>query len=137
MIDKLKSELEDLQTRIQEVKPKIDELNAQREDEIGKINEKYDKLIDEVNSEVNKFREKVNNDLIESFIKTVMNEFDLKRSTSEYTLSDDIKEYKEYIATVDMFPDKLVQRLEKLIGGDPIENIAYDLEKIQEQFLIS
>jgi enoyl-[acyl-carrier-protein] reductase (NADH) len=137
MIDQLKLKLEELEAKKQNMKPKINEMNAQREEELNVVNEKYDKLVGEINSEVYNFELQVNNDLINSFVKAVMDEFDLKRSTSEYSISSTIKEYKEYIATVEMFPEELVDRLEKLIEGDPIENIAYDIEKIQEKFIKS
>lgn len=135
MIDQLKSKMEELDLKKQEVKPKIDKLNAEREEELLSVNNKYDKLITEINSEVNKFENNVNNDLIDSFINSVMDEFDTKRSMSDYVITDKIKKYRDFIKTVEMFPKELVDRLDKLIDGDPIENIAYDIENIKNKYM--
>lgn len=135
MIDQLKSKMEELELKKQEVKPKIDKLNAEREEELLSVNNKYDKLITEINSEVNKFENDVNNDLIDSFINNVMDEFDNKRSISDYVITDKIKKYRDFIKTVEMFPKELVDRLDKLIDGDPIENIAYDIENIKNKYM--
>lgn len=135
MIDQLKSKMEELDLKKQEVKPKIDKLNAEREEELLIVNNKYDKLITEVNSEVNKFENDVNNDLIDSFVNSVMDEFDTKRSISDYVMTDKIKKYRDFIKKVEMFPKELVDKLDKLIDGDPIENIAYDIENIKNKYL--
>ena len=135
MIDQLKSKMEELELKKQEVKPKIDKLNAEREEELLSVNNKFDKLITEINSEVNKFENDVNNDLIDSFINSVMDEFDNKRSISDYVITDKIKKYRDFIKTVEMFPKELVDRLDKLIDGDPIENIAYDIENIKNKYM--
>ena len=135
MIDQLKSKMEELELKKQEVKPKIDKLNAEREEELLSVNNKFDKLITEVNSEVNKFENDVNNDLIDSFINSVMDEFDTKRSISDYVITDKIKKYRDFIKTVEMFPKELVDRLDKLIDGDPIENIAYEIENIKNKYM--
>ena len=63
-----------------------------------------------------------------------MKEFDAKRSTGEYTVTDEFKEYKDSIAQFKKFPRELIDRLHKVINGDPIENIAYDLEKIRTKY---
>ena len=73
-------------------------------------------------------------DLIDLFSKAVMEEFDQKRSTSEYSLTDNFKEFKDSISEIDFFPKELVERLDKVIKGDLIENLAYDLEKIESEF---
>jgi len=135
MIDQLKSKMEELDLKKQEVKPKIDKLNAEREEELLNVNNKYDKLITEINSEVNEFENNVNNDLIDSFINSVMYEFDNKRSISDYVITDKIKNYRDFIKTVEMFPKELVDRLDKLIDGEPIENIAYDIENIKNKYM--
>lgn len=135
MIDQLKSKMEELDLKKQEVKPKIDKLNAEREEELLSVNNKYDKLITEINSEVNKFENNVNNDLIDSFINSVMDEFDNKRSISDYVITDKIKKYRDFIKTVEMFPKELVDKLDKLIDGAPIENIAYDIENIKNKYM--
>lgn len=135
MIDQLKSKMEELELKKQEIKPKIDKLNAEREEELLSVNNKYDKSITEINSEVNKFENDVNNDLIDSFINSVMDEFDNKRNISDYVITDKIKKYRDFIKTVEMFPKELVDRLDKLIDGDPIENIAYDIENIKNKYM--
>jgi molecular chaperone GrpE (heat shock protein) len=135
MIEQLNAELAELKNKKEAIIPKIDEINSKRKEELNKVNQKYDNMVLDINSEIDELEKKVNNDLINSFINAIMEEFDLKRSTSEYTISKKIREYKEYIKTIDQFPQELVNRLEKLIAGDPIENIAYDLENIQSKYI--
>ena len=134
MINKFKSKLEELEQRKKELQPKIVELNTKKEEEIVEINKKYDHLIYEINYEVQKFENDINNEMIDSFVKIVMKEFDAKRSTSEYTITDEFKEYKDSIAHFKMFPQELIDKLHQVINGDPIENIAYDLEKIEKNY---
>ncbi|MFX1409299.1 MAG: hypothetical protein ACFFA6_03035 [Promethearchaeota archaeon] len=134
MIEQFKSELEELEEEKKGIQPKIEELNTKREEEIAEINKKYDHLIYEINYEVEKFETKINNEMIDSFVKMIMKEFDAKRSTSEYTVTDEFKEYKESITQLKMFPRELIDRLHQVINGDPIENVAYELEKIERKF---
>ncbi len=134
MINKFKSKLEELEQRKKELQPKIEELNAKKEEEIAEVNKKYDHLIYEINYEVEKFENNINNEMIDSFVKIVMKEFDAKRSTSEYTITDEFKEYKDSMAQFKMFPEELINKLHKVINGSPIENIAYDLEKIEKNY---
>ncbi|MFX1320982.1 MAG: hypothetical protein ACFFAQ_04975 [Promethearchaeota archaeon] len=134
MINKFKSKLEELEQRKKELQPKIEELNTKKEEEIAEINKKYDHLIYEINYEVQKFENEIINEMIDSFLKIVMKEFDAKRSTSEYTITDEFKEYKDSIAQFKMFPKELIDKLHQVINGDPIENIVYDLEKIEKNY---
>jgi hypothetical protein len=134
MINKFKSKLEELEQRRKELQPKIEELNVKKEEEIAEINKKYDHLIYEVNYEVEKFENEINNEMIDSFVKIVMKEFDAKRSTSEYAITEEFKEYKDAMTQFKMFPRELIEKLHQVINGDPIENIAYDLEKIEKNY---
>ncbi len=134
MINKFKSKLEELERRKKEVQPKIEELNIKKEEEIAEVNKKYDHLIYEINYEVEKFENDINNEMIDSFVKIVMKEFDAKRSTSEYTVTDEFREYKDLMAQFKMFPKELFDKLHQVINGSPIENIAYDLEKIEKNY---
>ncbi len=134
MINKFKSKLEELEQRKKEVQPKIEELNIKKEEEIAEVNKKYDHLIYEINYEGEKFENGINNEMIDSFVKIVMKEFDAKRSTSEYIITDEFKEYKDSMAQFKMFPKELIDKLHQVINGNPIENIAYDLEKIEKNY---
>lgn len=134
MINKFKSKIEELEQHKKSVQPKIEELNVKREDEIAEVNKKYDHLIYEINYEVKKFENDINNEMIDSFVNIVMNEFDAKRSTSEYTITDGFKEYKDSMAQFEIFPKELLDKLHQVINGDPIENIAYELEKIEKTY---
>jgi hypothetical protein len=87
MISQLKTQLEQFEAKKKEIEPRIHDLNKEREVEIEKVNKKYDHLIDECNFEIEKMKNTINNMLIDSFIKAIMKEFDLKRSTSEYSIS--------------------------------------------------
>ncbi|MHA2088197.1 MAG: hypothetical protein ACW972_07965, partial [Promethearchaeota archaeon] len=62
-------------------------------------------------------------------------ELDFKRSTTLYSVSDELKEFKEKIARFESFPEELLNKLHKVINGDPIENIIYELEDIKTKFL--
>jgi len=134
MIDQLKSKLEDLELRKQNMTPRIDEINAKREKELQNVNKKYDHLISEINVEVEKLENKLNNDLIQSFENIVMQEFDAKRSTSMYSITDGFIAYRNSIAEINMFPKELLDKLDKVIDGAPIDNLAYNLEKIKAKY---
>ena len=134
MINQLKSKIEELDLRKQELNPKLEEIEGHRAEEIVEVNKKYDHMIADAKVEVTGFEQKIMNDLIDLFSKTIMQEFDLKRSTSEYRLSDEFKEFRDSISEIELFPKELVARLDKVIDGDLIENVAYDLEKIDNQF---
>ena len=137
MSDPLKSKLKDLDTKKKELQPKIDEINAKREEEIQKINKKYDHMIYDINYTAQLLEIEFYNDLIKSYIKIVTREFDRKRSSDIYEVSNEFKDYKESIAEFDMFPKELINRMHKVINGDPIEDIIYDLEKIKKKYLRS
>lgn len=134
MINKFKSKIEELEQRKKSVQSKIEELNMKREEEIAEINKKYDHLIYEINYEVKKSENDFYNEMIDSFMDIVMKEFDAKRSTSEYTITDGFIEYKNSMAQFEMFPKELLDKLHQVINGGPIENIAYELEKIEKTY---
>ena len=134
MIEQLKSKIQELETKKQELQPKIDKIEEKKAEEIQELNKKYDHLILDANIEVKNFEQKIMDDLIGLFSKAVMEEFDQKRSTSEYSLTDNFKEFKDSISEIEFFPKELVERLDKVIKGDLIENLAYDLEKIESEF---
>jgi len=134
MTEQLKSKLKELEIKKQELQPKFDDIEAQKAEEIQDLNKKYDHMYQDANAEVENFERKIMNDMIDLFSKVIMDEFDHKRSTSEYSLTDNFKEFRDAISEIELFPKKLVERLDKVIDGDPIENIAYDLEKIEAKY---
>lgn len=134
MIEQLKSKIQELETKKQELQPKIDKIEEKKAEEIQELNKKYDHLILDANIEVKNFEQKIMDDLIDLFSKVVMDEFDQKRSTSEYSLTNSFKEFKDSISEIDFFPKRLVERLDNVINGDLIENVAYDLEKIESEY---
>ncbi len=133
-IKEIKSKLEELEAKKREVSPKIEEIEVLRQEELAKVNKKYDHLVDDVKQDVKLLKNNLMNGIIDTFEKVVMNEFDTKRSTSEYMITDDFKEFREGASEIEMFPKNLIERLDKVINGDPIENIAYDLEKIKNMY---
>jgi len=135
MNNQLNSKLEELEIKKNAIKPKIDEINEKREEEIQTVNKKYDHMVYELNYEIQKFEDDINNEIIQSFVDITSREFDLKRSTGLYSISDEIKEYKERISRIENFPEELLDKLHRVINGDPIENIIYELEDIKEKFL--
>ena len=134
MIEDLKSKLTELKEKKQALKPKLEEIEARRTDALAKINKKYDHMVADANIEVTQFEQKIMNDLITLFSKTIMIEFDQKRSTSEYLLTESFKAYRDSFAEIEMFPKELIERMDKVINGSLIENIAYDLDKIERIF---
>ncbi|KKK42901.1 hypothetical protein LCGC14_0891340 [marine sediment metagenome] len=135
MINQLKSKLEELEIKKNAIKPKINEINLKREEEIQTVNKKYDHMVYELNYEIQKFEDDIYNELIQSFVDITSRELDIKRSTELYSVSDDFKEYRESIARLENFPEELVEKLHRVINGDPIENIIYELEDIKEKYL--
>ena len=134
MIEDLKSKLTELKEKKQALKPKLEEIEARRTDALAKINKKYDHMVADANIEVTQFEQKTMNDLITLFSKTIMIEFDQKRSTSEYLLTESFKAYRDSFAEIEMFPKELIERMDKVINGGLIENIAYDLDKIERAY---
>ena len=136
MINQIKLKLEEFIIRKKELNPEIEKIKSEREQEIKKINQKYEKKISALSSDLERFRKEISNDMINSLIDAVMQEFDAKRSTSEYSLTEGLKEYRNEIASFEMFPSELIQELDKVISGDQIiENIAYNLEEIKKKYL--
>ena len=134
MIEQLKAKLKELEIKKQELQPKIDKIEANKAEEIQKLNKKYDHLIQDAKIEVIEFEQKIMNDLIDLFSKVIMDEFEAKRSTSEYSLTDNFKEFRDKISEIEFFPKALVERLDKVIDGGLVENVAYDLQKIESEY---
>lgn len=137
MTNHLDSKLEELELKKKSLKPKIDEINVKREKEIQDVNKKYDHMIFEVNYEVQQFENNFYNELVESFGDVVSRELEIKRSNSLYSVSDQFKEYRENIAKFEIFPKELIQKLDKVINGSPIEDILYILDDIKKKYLKS
>ncbi len=116
MIEELKSKLKELELKKSKLQPKIDEIEAKRAEELQEVNKRFDHMVADVNIEV------------------VMDEFDAKRSTSDYMVTDRLKDFRESVLELELFPKELIERLDKVIDGDPIENVAYDLEKIEAKY---
>ncbi len=74
------------------------------------------------------------NEIIDLFSKAVMDEFDAKRSISEYMVTENFKDFRDGVSKIDLFPRDLIDRLDKVIKGGLIENIAYDVEKIEAKY---
>ncbi len=135
MINQLKSKLEELEIKKNAIKPKIDEINSKRDEEIQTVNKKYDHMVYELNYEIQKIENEINNKLIQAFIDISSKEFDFKRSTTLYSVSDEFKDFREKITRFESFPEELVDKLHQVIHGDPIENIIYELEDIKNKYL--
>ena len=134
MINQIKSQFEQLEAKKKEIESKIQDLNKEREAEIKKVNKKYDHLIYECNYEIEQQKNTINNMLIDSFIKIITNEFDLKRSTNDYSISEELTNYKKSLSQFSMFPKELIEKLHQVINGAPIENIVYDLDEIKRKY---
>ena len=134
MIEDIKAKLAKLELMKSDASPRILEINEKRAGEIAEINKKYDHLVEDISIEVKDFEKRIIGELIDSFIKIIMEEFDAKRSTSEYTLTDIFKNFREDMAEINLFPPELIERMDKVINGDPIENLAYDIEKFESKY---
>jgi len=134
MTEQLESKLKELEIKKRELQPKIDEIEAQKAEEIQELNRKYDHMILDVNSEVEDFGQKIMNDIIDLFSKAVMDEFDAKRSTSEYMVTENFKDFRNGVSKIELFPRDLIDRLDNIIEGGLIENLAYELEKIEASY---
>ncbi|TFF98420.1 MAG: hypothetical protein EU547_01540 [Promethearchaeota archaeon] len=138
MIENIKQKLKELNKRERQIEPKIQKIEEKRDAEIKEIREKYNEKITSVTSELDGFKKELSNGLINSFVDVVMQEFEAKRSTSEYSLTQNFKDYRKFIAGVDLFPKDLVDQLDKVISGEnTIEDIAYNLEDIKNKYLSS
>lgn len=135
MSSQLKSKLEELEIKKNAIKSKIDEINTKRDEEIKTVNNKYDHMVYEINYEIQKFENEIYNEMIRSFVEIASKELDIKRSSDMYSVSDEFKKYREKIARFETFPEELVEKLHKVVHGDPIENIIYELEDIKKKYL--
>ncbi len=134
MTEQLESKLKELEIKKLELQPKIDKIEAKKAEEVQGLNRKYEHMILDANSEVDDFEQKIMNDIIDLFSKAVMDEFDEKRSTSEYVVTENFKDFRNGVSKIDLFPRDLIDRLDKVIEGGLIENVAYDLEKIEANY---
>ena len=135
MSEQLKSKFKELENKKKELQPKIDEINAKREEEIEKINKKYNHMIYDVNYTAQQLEYEFYNDLIKSFVEIVTREFDIKRSSDIYEVSNEFKIYRQEIAQFDIFPEELINKMHRVINGDPIDDIIYELDDIQKKYL--
>jgi len=134
MTKQLEAKLKELEIKKLELQPKIDEIEAKKAEEIQELNRKYDHIFLDAKTEVDDFEKKIMNEIMDLFSKAVMDEFDVKRSTSEYTVTENFKDFRNGVSKIELFPKDLVERLDKVIDGEPIENVAYDLEKLETEY---
>ena len=134
MTKQLEAKLKELEIKKLELQPKIDEIEAKKAEEIQELNRKYDHIFLDAKTEVVDYEKKIMNEIIDLFSKAVMDEFDVKRSTSEYTVTENFKDFRNGVSKIELFPKDLVERLDKVIDGEPIENVAYDLEKLETEY---
>lgn len=135
MINHLIVKLEELEQRKKALKPKMDEINVQREKEIQSVNTKYDHIIADINYEIQKIEDSIYNEMIESFVNLISRELEVKRSNSLYSVTDEFKDYRTSISKLTMFPMDLIEKLDKVINGNPIENLVYILDDIKTKYL--
>ncbi len=135
MSEQLKSKLKELETKKKELQPKLDEINLKREEEIQEVNKKYDHMIYDINYTAQQLEDEFYNDLIKGFVEIVTREFDIKRSTDIYEVSNEFKIFREEIGQFDKFPEELINKMHRVINGDPIDNIMYELDDIQKKYM--
>ena len=135
MINHLITKLEELEQRKKALEPKFEEINSQREKEIQSVNTKYDHIIADINYEIKQIENSIYNEMIESFANIINRELEVKRSNSLYSVTEEFKEYKESISKLTLFPKELIEKLDKVINGSPIEDIIYILDDIKTKYL--
>ena len=135
MREQLKSKHKELEMKLKELQPKIDEINLKREEEIQKVNTKYNHMLYDVSHTAQQLEDEFYNDLIKSFIEIVTREFDIKRSSDTYEVSNEFKIYREEIGQFDKFPEELINKMHRVINGDPIDNIMYELDDIKKKYM--
>ena len=135
MREQLKSKHKELEMKLKELQPKIDEINLKREEEIQKVNTKYNHMLYDVSHTAQQLEDEFYNDLIKSFIEIVTREFDIKRSSDTYEVSNEFKIYQEEIGQFDKFPEELINKMLRVINGDPIDNIMYELDDIKKKYM--
>lgn len=134
MTEEIKAKLAKLKKMKSDTNPKILEINEKRAEEIANVNKKYDHLVEDVSTEVINFEKRIVEELIDLFIEIIMKEFDAKRSTSEYTLTVSFKNFRENMVEIDLFPKELTDKMDDVIAGGPIDNLAYDIDKIEKKY---
>jgi hypothetical protein len=137
MISHILSKLKEFEQRKKSLKPKIDEVNIEREREIQNVNKKYDHIIADLNYELRKIENNIYNDMIKSFVDIVTREFEVKRSNELYTVTEEFKEYRANISKLKIFPEELIEKLDNIINGKPIEEVIYILDDIKAKYLKS
>ena len=137
MINHLITKLEELEQKKNALEPKFEEINSQREKEIQSVNTKYDHIIADINYEIKQIENSIYNEMIESFVNIISRELEVKRSNSLYSVSEEFKEYRESISKLILFPKELIEKLDKVINGSPIEDIIYILDDIKAKYLKS
>ena len=134
MTEEIKAKLEKLKNIKSDASPKILEINEKRAEEIAEINKKYDHLVEDVSIKIDNFEKLIIGELIDLFIDVIMKEFDAKRSTSDYMLTNDFRDFRDKMDEIELFPKDLIDKMDKVIAGGPIDNLAYDVEKIEKQY---
>ena len=134
MIEQIKAKLAKLEKMKSDTSPKILEINEKRAEEIAEINKKYDHLVEDVSIEVEIFEKHIIGELIDLFIDIIMKEFDAKRSTSDYMLTERFRNFRDRMDEIELFPKELIQKMDKVIDGEPIDNLAYDVDKIEKKY---
>ena len=134
MTEEIKAKLAKLKNMKSDTSPRILEINEKREEEIAEVNKKYDHLVEDVSIEVDNFEKRILGELVDLFIDTIMKEFDAKRSTSEYMLTEHFRNFRDNMAELDLFPKELIEKMDKVIDGEPIDSLAYDIDKIEKQY---
>jgi DNA repair exonuclease SbcCD ATPase subunit len=135
MINHLITKLEELEQRKKSLEPKIKEINNEREQEIQKVKTKYDHIIADINYELKQIENGIYNEIIESFVKIITRELEVKRSSSLYSVTDELKEYRTSISQLRLFPEELIEKLDKVINGNPVEDVIYVLDDIKAKYL--
>ena len=134
MTEEIKAKLEKLQKMKSDTNPKIIEINEKRVEEIAEINKRYDHLVEDISIEVDDFENSIIGELIDLFIEVIMKEFDAKRSTSEYCLSETFRLFRDNMDEIDLFPEELIYQMDMVIAGQPIDNLAYNIDKFEKKY---
>jgi len=135
MINHLLTKLDELEQRKRTLEPKLKDINNERDVEIQKVNTKYDHIIADLNYEIKQIEDGIYNEIINSFINIITRELEVKRSDSLYSVSDELKKYREDVSELSLFPKELVEKLDHIINGSPVEEVIYILDDLKDKYL--
>ena len=132
----VKNQLLEIEHLREESEKRLRILETKKQRQIREIENRFQKLEQEAVNPLESFEIQVYNGLIEEFEEMVLHEIDVKRSDSEYNLSDEVENFRNVMVQVEIFPKELIARLDQVITGKKtIDDVAFKLPEIKEKYI--